>query len=235
MLDATQNAVYIAENNPTKQFQIIDTHDKANPIIQGTYSLPGVAGSFPGASSIFYYNNKVYVGTHRTAGRELHVYDVSTNPARWLGSLELNHNINAIAVREPYVYLATSGNTKDMIVVDATNPASMKMISSLDIPGPEDSLTLFMEGTTMYLGRKKSTSSVGNPELVAIDVSNPLVPIIATSTLYKKDVTGIRVINSHFFISFQNMFNDTYVDSDFEGNSMFTLTEKALHITTPNP
>jgi hypothetical protein len=227
MIDAIPNTLFLAIASSSNQFHIIDTTDLTKPILKNKYSLPGVAGSFPGGLSLFYYKDKVYVGTHRTAGRELHVYDVSKNPAVWLGSLEVNHNINAIAVREPYLYLATSGNTRDMIIIDATNPAAMTIASSLDIPGTDDALTIFMKGTEAYIGRKKSNTPTSH-DFTSIDLTNPLNPTISSSTKYKKDITGIRVINDKTFI-------DSGIDSDFEGNSFYSLTDNTLSITTLNP
>jgi hypothetical protein len=249
-LDAIEHYIFLATSGNTKQFQIIDIHNQKHPSFQGSYTLPGVAGSFPGAISIFYSDKRVYVGTHRTAGHELHVYDVSSLPAIWLGSLELNHNLNAIAVKDRFVYLATSGNTKDMIVVDARIPASMKLLSTVDITGSEDAQTIFINGTTAYIGRKKSNIN-GNPDFIAVSVEEPATPKILYQEQSKNSIAGIRVINNFVFSLAKNVtttlfikdlfqtrsltIDDLFVDTDFESNTLFTLTSKALTLTTLQP
>jgi hypothetical protein len=202
-LDATKNFVYIAATGSNNQFITVDISDKTNPTVVSTQSLPSVAGSYPSAISIRYYNNKIYVGTHRTAGREFHVYDVASNIPTWQGFLELNHNINNIVIREPYAYLATSGNTKDLIILDIHNPRAPVIVSTLDLPGNEDSLSLFLSGNTLYLGRKKSIKT-GEPDFVIISIQDPEKPILIGEKIFSQNVTNIHVIDTIAFLTLEN-------------------------------
>jgi hypothetical protein len=115
---------------------------------------------------------------------------MSENFPKWLNALELNHNINDIYIREPYAYLATSGNTKDLIIVDISNPQFPAVISSLDIPGSEDVLSLYALGYTLFIGRKKSLHN-NEPAFVIVDISNPQNPIILSGLDIKNDIESI--------------------------------------------
>jgi len=199
-IDLTQKYAYMASDGPENQFSVVNA---SNQDLVESVSLPGVAGSFPNAESIFYFNQKIYIGTHRTAGHEFHIFDVSGEKSFWLGSLELNHNVNAISVREPYAFLATSGNTKNLIVLDISDPSAIKQIASLAFAGAEDSLSLFLSGDTLYLGRKKSAHA-GEPDFIIIDVENPFQPAIQGSLTLKADVTGIKVFGDYAFLTTSN-------------------------------
>ena len=193
-IDAIHGKIFLAVNGTSRQFRVIDSSDLNKMFESASSSLPGVSGSYPGATCIAYFNSKVYVGTHRTAGNELHIFDVSSNSPVWLGSIELNHNINAIAIKEPYAFLATSGNTDNLIIVDISRPNTIKKISSLAFTGTEDSLSIFLSGNKLYLGRKKGTSA-SHPDILIIDISDPTKPLVAGTFYLHKDVIGIKVFN----------------------------------------
>ncbi len=201
-LDAIKNYVFLGINNTTDQFHIIDTTNPLSPQLIATTSLPKVVptGSFPGATSIFYYHSKVFIGTHRTAGPEFHIFDVSIPKApKWLGSIELNHNINEITVRDSYAYLATSGNTKDIIILDIHDPTHITQVASVAFQGNEDTTSIFLIGNKLYAGRNH-TSSNTNPELQILDVSNPLLPQNVSVADSNGTIQGIKVAGAYAFI-----------------------------------
>ena len=195
---------FFAKADGNNQLQVARIPDdfSAPPAIIASRKLPGVAGSFPQGLSIYYYHSRAYIGTHRTAGNEFHVYDVSlpANPV-WLGSKELNHNINSIVVRDTLAYLATSGNSKDIIVLDVSNPASIKEIQAIDLPGNEDGKTLELIGNKLYVGRFAGTT-VNHPEFYILDVRAPssTIPVLGSLSIGKKDIAGIRVAGRFAFL-----------------------------------
>jgi hypothetical protein len=183
-LDAIHGYVFTANEGSSSQVSVFSVDSPGSPVLISTSSLPGVAGSFPSGLSIRYYANRLYVGTHRTAGREFHIYDVSDpNYPKWLGSIELDHNINDILICGDFAYLATSGNTSDIIILNISDPKHILKIASITFSGPEDTLRLFLLGTTLYAGRKKGTSA-NHPEVVLVDVQDPYHPqVIGTDSL----------------------------------------------------
>lgn len=134
-----------------------------NLAITATSTLPNVAGQRPEAVSLATYDSRVYVGTKRTAGHEFHVYDADQSPS-WLGSMEMNHNVNDIEVKGDFAFLATSGNIRDMIVLDITNPSRITQVTTVDLLGNEDGKTLYVAGDLIFLGRYKATAP-NHPEL----------------------------------------------------------------------
>lgn len=180
-VDVASGYAYIAsslDGSSTGQFQIVDVSVPATPILVATSSLPTVGGSFPDGVAINYHENKVYVGTHRTAGREFHIFDVSSpaSPSH-LGLIELNHNVNDIVVKGDLAYLASSDNNHELMIIDISNPASLTHpdITQLSdpVPGSEDGTSLFVLGNKVYLGRKRASSE---PDFLILDVSDKTAP-----------------------------------------------------------
>jgi hypothetical protein len=195
-IDAIYNFLFVGFATSSLQVHVFDTTNNASILLASKFSLPGVSGSFPGALSLTYYNNRLYVGTHRTAGNEFHIFDVSdrTNPI-WLGSRELNHNVNQIIVRGPYAYLATSGNTKDLIILRVSDPRSIQQTATYDINGNEDAQSLYVLGNYIYIGRNKSRDR-SHPEFSILDISQPDTPLLQGSLFMSESISTIHVSGS---------------------------------------
>ncbi len=152
------------------QLQVIDVTDPAAPIQIASVSLPGVSGTCnftcPGGRSIAYYNNRIYIGTHRVGGSEFHIFDVTdpTNPVHLgnTGSTQVDHNINDIEVREDRAYLATSSNNEEIIVLNIANPLNITIAGTFDAEradgsaSSKDGRDLYVIGNKIYLGIGRS-------------------------------------------------------------------------------
>lgn len=204
-IDAADHHAFAAVHSSSSQLAIFDTNSAASPALIATSSLPGVAGARPEAVSIFYFDSRVYIGTKRTAGHEFHIFDVS-NPAapRWLGSREINHNINDIAVKDGLAFLATSGNIRDLIVLDVRDPGNITQLIALDLPGNEDGRSVFVSGNFIFLGRYRSTVP-DRHELhvlsyqIKTDGSIEINPLDSIAT--QADVTGLVAAGNLVFAS----------------------------------
>lgn len=146
-------------------------------------SLPDTTTGVP--RSIFYYDNKVYIGTQyqpctgsctSNQNNEFHVYNVS-NPAnpQHVGRLNINHNINDIFVNATNAFLATSDDSGELMVVDIANPGTM---IHPDVSGKKfnpsgnlDGLSVYVLGTDAYLGRERATGA--NFDFYQVDAGNP--------------------------------------------------------------
>lgn len=187
-----KNFAFAASDDSSGQLQIIDVTDLNNPTVAASASLPGVnpAGSFPEGRAIFYHDAKVYIATWETAGPELHIFDVSTPTAPvWKGSRELNHSIRKIFVKGNYIYLATSGNQNELVILDISDPTSIQPPFPgvgnpepwrFDAAGNEDGASIYVLGDKAYLGRKRGSSD----ELYVLDVGTPS----AITSLGSKDI-----------------------------------------------
>jgi hypothetical protein len=238
-IDAVRDYAFVAQHSTTTQIAIFDINTGADLVLLATSTLPGVAGGRPEAVSIFYYDSRLYVGTKRTAGREFHVFDVSVpeNP-RWLGSREMNHNINDIEVKDGLAFLATSGNVRDMIVLDVKDPANISLVEEIDLPGNEDGRSVHVAGNRVFLGRHKSNSPAHH-ELHMFEVRQSDaeigIDLFSLSTVTTRgDVLDIAVVSGKLFVSTNNSLSEiqVYELDNGRGNEVMTLAvEKNLEGT----
>ncbi len=99
----------------------------ATPIIEKKFTLPlPLASSSPTkGSAIFYYKNKVFLGTEKWDGDEFNVIDISqpANPKK-IGGFEINSKVNDIWARGNTAYVADSDDKQFRIlnITDVTQP-----------------------------------------------------------------------------------------------------------------
>jgi Tfp pilus assembly protein PilV len=206
---------YIARNATSKQLQIINVSSSTNPVLVASTTLPNMTTGIP--RSIFYYSGRVYIGTQYLAcvgcpasqNNELHIFDVTdpTNP-HWEDSIKINRNVNAVAVRNGLVYLATGSgsagvhNPLKAFNIDPSSPTYKQQVGSFTATGNEQGTALFFIGNKLYLGLEKATSE--RPEFFILDISQPSsISTIASTTLNlssSASVTGIRVAGRYAFL-----------------------------------
>ena len=175
---------YLANNNtiaPYEQLIVINVTDPAdmNEIAGARRSLPGVAGADPAGRTIYYFNEKIYIGTRLTAGNEFHIYDVS-NPASpiHMGQREVNHSIRKIIVRENSAYLATTSDSNELMVFNVSNPTSILPLwggtgstePGFNALGSENGESIFSLGNSIILGRAQTAA--GRPELYILKTND---------------------------------------------------------------
>jgi Tfp pilus assembly protein PilV len=228
-IDVARNFAFIAndETQASSQLVVVNVSDIDTPTVVATSSLPGVTGTCPntcpGGRTIYYYKNRVYIGTHRlVAGgaAEFHVFDVTTpsNPI-WLGSKggvalgdPTDHNINDIVVRDQtvggisntYAYIATSASSSELLILNVTNPASIpnptgtsNTGSVLNLPGTgagED-----LDATSIFIiGNRayigRERATGSNKDFYVVDISNPATPSILGSTNLGLNSSGSSVV-----------------------------------------
>lgn len=202
-VDAFGNFAFVVNNDVTDQLVVVNISDLANPVAVASTSLVGVdpAGSFPEGREVFYYNDRVYIGTRETAGPEFHIFDVydPANPVH-LGSREINHTIHQIIVRGNYAYLATSSNRDELIILDVSSPASILPVFPgvgnpesfhFDAPGDIDGQSLYLLGNKLYLGRARGTGTYH--DFLVLDISDPSSVVLLGSTILNLNPgTGVK-------------------------------------------
>lgn len=173
---------YAASNATSRQLHIIDVdaaHHFAHPALVGVADLkPAPLGTNSEGRSIFYYDKKVYIGTHYLPSLgsprpEFHIFDVS-DPAHpvELGSYDVNHTINAIIVRGNYAYLATSDDAGEVWILKIDDPASPTFVNKFNAAGSEDGDSIYLVGNALYLGRNHAPSS--RPDFYVLDITDPM-------------------------------------------------------------
>jgi len=197
VIDVTTDYAYVGNDDKNSQLQILAITGPVVPDLKSTYQLPGVSGNDAIGNSIFFYDNKVYMGTKEASGPEFHIIDV-TDPVSpvSLGSKEINADVNAIQVKGDYAYLATSDDTKELQIWDISDPANITSAGNFDAVGGGDGKSAYLLGTKLYLGR----ISDGNNELNILDVANPAVIQSLGSQLIGADVNDLRVRDNLAFV-----------------------------------
>lgn len=209
--------VFAAMDTAINQLRVIDVTSNAEPFGAATTSLSScVAGSNPEGWAMYYYDKKLYFTVRRTAGPEFHIFDVSTpgNPVEYaIGGvtckgLELNSTVESLVVKDQvvggvhkrYAYMATDLESKELRVLDVTNPLNPVEVNAAnqDLSGSQDGSSVYSVGNKLYLGRLSASGS----DLYVFNISDPSIGLIL---LGSKDigtgVTGITVAGKFAFLA----------------------------------
>ncbi|MDO8548205.1 MAG: hypothetical protein Q7R71_00865 [bacterium] len=176
---------YLAMASTTRQFAIVDVSDSKNPVLVAATGLSATNTAGSEGWRIFYYKQKVYLTVRYTlpGKSELYVFDVSnpTTPVE-VSNKSLGTSVYGIVVRDyqagnttsTLAYVATTYPSKELMVWDVTNSASMSELigATTNIPGVGNCLSVFLLGDTLYLGCSSSLSQ--GPDLFALNASDPL-------------------------------------------------------------
>ncbi len=183
-VDVAGHYAYVANQDDSSQLQIIDVNNLNSPNLAASFKLPEASGI---GNSIFYYNQKIYIGTKKATGPEFFIIDV-TNPTNLisLGSKEINADVNAIYIKNNIAYLAVS-NEYELKIFNINNPAQITEIGSFNAPGDsEDGKSLDLVNDKLYLGRTVGGNHADHHELHILNVSN----LSSIQNLGSKDLTA---------------------------------------------
>ncbi len=209
---------YVARNDASDQFQVIDVSNINSPSSVVTMPLAGVnpLNAFAQGWRIFYYDNHVYVATRYTnGGPEFHIFDVSAPASSFEigGGTVVGTSVYGIAVRDQFVggsthrfaYLVTTHDDKEVIVLDITNPSAVIPLTAAytNIPGNKDGRSIYMVGNRIYVGLESGSGE----ELYVLDATDPLSATAGLPILGKAEigagasVNAIRVSGSLAFLA----------------------------------
>jgi hypothetical protein len=180
---------YIANTSSVSQLQIIDMHNRRFPhlVAQLRIPLPEASTTPTRASTIYYKNGFVYLGTSKWDGAEFYSIDVSDphNPTI-IGSFETNTLINDIFVHDNYAYLATSDESQ-MRVIDISDKANMSLAYAFTASGWQVQQGKVVEYFENILGLGRTVGGINR-------TTNHEVFIFSTSTnaqvQFSKDIPG---------------------------------------------
>jgi len=179
------NFAFVLYNDASStQLQVVDISSPTTTLpVVGSATIPNVS---PGESAYprsIYYRNEgtptIYVGTDylafstSTANHELHVFEV-TNPSvpDWDSSVDVNRNVNDIAVRDGLAYLAT-GPGGDNTPMKIFNLGSGSEVGSFAISAPRDGTALYLFENIVYLGLERTSSGDNFYRIDVTDEENP--------------------------------------------------------------
>lgn len=188
---ATPNWSTCTEGPSCSHVQVLTANDALQPKVVRNIKIPEITGTGGqgSAHTIAVYRKHLFVGLTKTgSGPEFHVFDIGRSPGasatspKHLGSLSVGRGIQHILPVGEVAYLATSDNTRELMVVSITDPQHPSIISIVDTPGSTNfgyGNTLARLGNTVSLGR----TYVGNAsEWYTISMRNPAHPTTLSAT-----------------------------------------------------
>src|SRR3989344_108068 len=113
-----------------------------------------------------------------SAKPDIFVFDVS-NPAspslvasRDIGS----RGINALSLKDNYLYAASSNDNKELIIFDISSPTNITEVGSINLDGSAGGLSVSAFSNVAAIGRREN----GGTELCFIDVTKHALPVLIT-------------------------------------------------------
>lgn len=191
-LDVAGNYVYAANQNTSAQLQVINVSNINSPSLINSFKLPGVSGSGAVGNNIFYYSNKIYIGTKKATGPEFFIIDVSdpANPL-FLGSKEINDDVNRIYIKGNFAYLAVP-DEEELKIFDVSDPQNIIQTGAYNALGEtEDGKTIFIVGNNLYLGRLVGGNHANHHEFYILDIASSSNILSLGSKDIAADVNGI--------------------------------------------
>jgi len=177
---------FVLYNATSTQLRVIELVDPSHPSVNvgmpivGSATIPNVTeGEEAWPRSIYYFDEVVYVGTNYLfsgdpgENEELHVFEVD-NPAipDWDDSVDVNRNVNDIAVRDDFAYLAT-GHGGDNTPFKIFDINSNSEVSSFSISDSLAGTALYLLSDTVYLGTERTNSEDNFYRIDVGDENNP--------------------------------------------------------------
>jgi len=161
------NYAYITSNDDAEELQIIDIAKPSSPTIVSSYDAPGDAD----ANGVYVKEKTAYIVRVYQKSKEFEAIDISnpTYPTE-LGTLDLGETGYELVVSEKYAFIASSGNTKELQVVNISDPTSMSIDSSLDLPGKNDATTIALSGESLFIGQGKN--------FITVNIAVPKEPVL---------------------------------------------------------
>ena len=194
-IDYSGNYLYGAATGVIPDLKVVNASDPGNLSLASEYNVI----TFVNAKSIFKKGGVVYLGVEKTAlNGELFALDASDpiHPSQ-RDVLEINGNVNKIFIKNDVAYLATSSDSKELVLVDVSDPNNLQELGSLNISGSNDALSVFVASSErVYLG-------VGNI-LYIVNASDPTHPLILGSLDVGGNVNDIYVSGNLAFLATSN-------------------------------
>ena len=213
-IDGNYYAFVVTDHDDAGQLQVVDISVPTSPTLIPTASttIPNVT---PGESapplSIFYYNEKIYIGTEYLAfgdpgfNHEFHVFDVS-NPSslpwpRWETSIDIDRNVNDIFVKGDTAYLATGQGSSPYTPLQVVDLPTESVVNSFSTGINKPGTAVFVLGDTLYFGTESGASG---DDFYIFDI-NDLDPELSANSLdgSTTEVGDIFVQGQYAFIGLQ--------------------------------
>src|SRR3989344_225538 len=252
------NYAYVANRSINGQLQVIDISNHLSPFIATTTKIISVTGGGAYGKSIFYTNGYVYLGLYNTAtGPEFNILDVS-DPLEpvWKGGYSINHEINAIYVKDDLAYIASPDN-QELIILDVSDPENPILHADLNLSdNSANGKSIDIVGNTLFLGRTVGLSPATR-EFQLVDITDTSDPDPTASANVDSTINALRIrdnlafmvtnepslgfqiwdLNTMTLYGSENVEQTSTGGMDCEGNYIYIAqrSNKALQIVGPGP
>lgn len=140
---------------------------------------------------------------------DIFVFDAS-NPAspKLVESLDIGSGgINSIFIKGNYLYAVSPNNSKELIIIDITDPLNISEAGSYDLSGSADGLSVIVFSNTAAVGREDSATN----ELAFLDVVNPASPSIIGQFATGGDINDFAIRDTRLFLVSEESDEDIWV------------------------
>lgn len=195
---------YVARGSGSGELAVIDIRTPATPTLVRTVDAPGSAAgrSIAGEGALLLLGRN---GSGSTD--EVHAYTIpsadAANPTAQ-GSLNLSGDptVESVVLRSGTAFLATTGDPAELVVVNATAPASLTQQGTLDLSGTTDATGVAVSGPSVYLTRS------GGNEFVVADVSNLSRPVVLGELDLGNGANGLAVEGGFAYVAAREQGNE---------------------------
>lgn len=163
---------YVALASTSRELGVVDVRNVAAPSFVRAVDVPGAAAG----RSVAVEGSLLLLGRDGSAlANEIVAFTVSgSDPSSPVlaGSLPLagDPSVTSVALRSGTAFLATTGDSTELTIVNASNPSSLNLQGTLDLSGNADATGAAVSGLRAYLTR------AGDNEFVVVDITNLSAP-----------------------------------------------------------
>ncbi|MFA6295559.1 MAG: hypothetical protein WC666_04035 [Candidatus Paceibacterota bacterium] len=179
--------IYVAVPSTVAELHIIRLDGLMNLILEEKFKLPlpYATATPPLASSIFYSNSNIYLGTEKWDGEELNIIDVS-NPLQpvKISGFEIGSKVQDIFIHDNLAYIA-SGNQGQLITVDisdSVNPIITNIFSPSGWSRQEGKASSVFENIFNF-GRNSGGYNIASDHEVFTWQTNPFIGLSTSSSI----------------------------------------------------
>ncbi|MEK7630886.1 MAG: GDSL-type esterase/lipase family protein [Patescibacteria group bacterium] len=198
----TRDYAYLATGKDSGELIVVDTRQRDNPTIVGSYNAFGSASGLSLAVS----NNRLYLGTANNSGangKEFLVLDISNPESPGLvGSFEVGAQVKSIAIDNNKAYIVTSNTTAELRMLDISNPLAISLIATYNLPGNGIANAITHKNGFLYVVSNNGGSP--QPDFFEFSTDNNFFTLVSSADL-ASDNNDIVVRAGRAFIATQTV------------------------------
>lgn len=133
------------------------------------------------------------------------------------GTFDSNYLVNDIEADTTYAYLATDSNTKEVVILNITNPAAMVEVGYYNAPDTTDAEAVAVTATAGFVAQGRRLRSFN---LASKTGSRPSLDTLDVG-IYGSFITEIQIIGNYAFVTLDNDWDEVVVVDISNPSDMF--------------